>query len=138
VRPRELTVAHEAAHVVARYILGTLEHVDLVEVPYSGNAGAGAAGRVGVKRGIADATRTRDEAEREIVSALAGSAALRELRLDESGGEADEEIAGTIALAFTNWSRAEAMELYDDCLARTERLVASWRFQDLLLRLYKE
>jgi hypothetical protein len=29
------------------------------------------------------------------------------------------------------------VELYDRCLARTERLVASWKFQDLLLRLYE-
>jgi hypothetical protein len=50
------------------------------------------------------------------------------LRLDDSGGESDEK---TIALCFTNWSRSGAVELYDQCVARTERLVASWRFQDL-------
>jgi hypothetical protein len=57
--------------------------------------------------------------------------------LDHSGGEADEETAGTIALVFTNWSKSGAVELYEHCVARTERLVASWRFQDLLLQLYE-
>ena len=44
-RPRNLTVAHEAAHVVARYLGGTLRHVDLVEVPASGMVIIGANGR---------------------------------------------------------------------------------------------
>ena len=137
-RPRNLTVLHESAHLVARFVLGTIVHVDYIEVPRSGSAGGGAAARVGVTRTVGDAIRTRADAEAEIVSTLAGSAALRELQLDDAGGEADEEMAAKVAIAFTGGDVDKSLELYNRCLERAERLVATARFQDFLLQLTEE
>jgi hypothetical protein len=136
-RPRSLTIAHESGHVVARHVLGLLHGVDLIEVPYSGRVGAdrNAAARVGSSRTIGDVISDRDTAEREIVCLLAGSEAMRELHVDDSGGESDLETAAKIALEHTAWDRDRAVEMFDRCVERTKALVATERFQDLLVRL---
>ena len=64
---------------------------------------------------------TRADAERGMITALAGSAALRELGLSDSGGEPDEQLAGTIALAFTAY---DAVRMFDDCRPAAKSL---WR-----------
>ncbi len=134
-RARNLTCTHEAAHLVAHHYAGTLGTVDLVQVPRSGDAGGGAAGRVGTTRTFEEVARNRGDAESAIMVCLAGTAALRELAVDAEGGDEDERTAGTIALAATNWNAEEAAKMFDECKARAEQLVAEDDFQALLLRL---
>ena len=78
---------------------------------------------------------TRADAERGMITALAGSAALRELGLFDSGGEPDEQLAGTIALASTAYDADAAVRMFDDCKARCEELVARPAYQYLLVSL---
>jgi hypothetical protein len=116
-------------------LLGSLDSVDLIEVPKSGNCGGGAAGRVSLERSVADLVGTREDAERGMITALAGSAALRELGLSDSGGEPDEQLAGTIALAFNDWAPDVAERMFEGCKARCEELVARPDYQHLLVSL---
>ncbi len=129
-----LTAAHEAAHCVAGYVLGIADDVDLIQVPTSGHVGRGAGGSVSSKRTLEDVARNRTDAEREIVMTLAGSEAMRELGVDASGGDSDEVSAARVAVWATT-TADEAFDLLERCRARTKRLVATERFQTLLIDL---
>jgi hypothetical protein len=129
-----LTAAHEAAHAVAGYVLGVADDVDLIQVPTSRHLGGGAGGVVSSKRTLTEIVRNREDAEREIVVTLAGSEAMRELGVDDSGGDSDEVSAARVAVWATT-TADEALELLERCRARTKRLVATERFQTLLLEL---
>jgi hypothetical protein len=111
-----------------------LAPADLIEIPMSGNAGGGAAARVTGTGRLDEVIHSERDAECEIAATLAGSAAMRALGLDDAGGEADRETAARIAVWFTGEADA-ALELHERAEARTEALVATRRFQDLLLDL---
>jgi len=132
---RTLTIAHECGHLVAHHLLGSLGNVVLVEIPKGGHAGGGATGRVGLDRSVADLTRTRGDAEGAIVTALAGAATMRELGLPDHGSEDDEQLAGTVALQFTDWDAEAAVTMYDECAERCALLVTRDDFQHLVVRL---
>nr|MBA2600736.1 hypothetical protein [Actinomycetota bacterium] len=127
---RPLASFHEASHVVAAFLQG--RSVEFVTARASGrSAGSTETGRV-----FGD-LQTTEDCEIEIVSALAGCEASRSLGLDDRGSDHDERVAGEIALHATS-TVEQAIALFDKARARTRRLVATERFQNLAVALAAE
>jgi hypothetical protein len=112
---------------VAAFVLD--RPIDVVRVP-DGGLGHGASGQVMLKP---LERPTREDSEDHVVIALAGSAACRELGVDDGGGESDDRVAATIARSVTS-TADEAVDLLLEAHTRTAKLVGTPRFRPCSFR----